>query len=217
MPEGGEVVDLLATVRRLKASSEPVPFEDFHRAFSGLKQNMTPHEMDEIVEFTSEQCARWTTQWSFSPAASPDRRAKEESDAWEHTFGACLDALAEQLPDVREPSNRRHNLTVLGGSLRRRVRETEGKPLARFVSVFQSKAGILANRLGLPGLGSRLYRAGLFPKGTVGRRGAREESRSTGLRRARPTQLERLVAIAKREDVFEDRVRKFDEVAGVLG
>ncbi|MEX0880894.1 MAG: hypothetical protein WEF99_15570 [Thermoanaerobaculia bacterium] len=66
--------------------------------------------------------------------------------------------------------DRRHNLAVLGGALHRRIKDNEGKPVQRLASVLLSTAGILANRVGMHRLGARLYAAGMFPRGTVGRR-----------------------------------------------
>ena len=58
-------------------------------------------QMDQIVNFASEQHGIWQTAYAFSPAHSPDVSAKNESKYWEELqkiWSALLVEQAQILP-----------------------------------------------------------------------------------------------------------------------
>jgi hypothetical protein len=76
----------------------------------------------------------------------------------------------KHVPDVREPIEEVHRLTVLKHSIARRAHYNRNKPLQRLVATVLSAAGIGLNKLGLKTIAQYLYEMSLYPKGTIGRR-----------------------------------------------
>jgi hypothetical protein len=168
----------LLAVRRLRASDKDVSSREFAKLRFPFPTNaLTGREWTEVVDFVSDQYARWSARFQFSRAAKPDFEAKKEMDAWEQFYTTFLDVLfeqvlPEQVPKLRELMNDVHVKFGVKHLIQRRVRDNEGKPFQRVVSLLFSRAGILANRVGVGPLGRRLYAVGLYPKGTVGRKGS---------------------------------------------
>jgi hypothetical protein len=163
---------LMARVRELSAADTWVP----HRELQGLFEQQVDHqglslaEWHEVVSFASDQCGRWQARWLFSPAATPDRAAKQEFDGWRLLYVACAEALLARVPEVRERLDRRHEMTALRHALGRRLQQTEGRTLHRIGSAVLSQAAGAVRRLGLRHLAGRLEAAALYPSGSVGRR-----------------------------------------------
>jgi hypothetical protein len=130
---------------------------------------MSVAQLDQIVNFASDQVGIWKAEYSFSPAYSPNAAAKAESERWEQLWGAWLDMLLGAVPDVAEQTHLRHRLVVAKHSLEKSLHHTDNKPLRRMFFGAVSKVAIGLGKLGVSGLAERLYAFSLYPKGSVGR------------------------------------------------
>ena len=168
--EGGDA-GLLASLRQLSVSNAAITHAEFQRMVDREDRELALTEWHEVVTFASDQCAQWQVRWLFSPVASPDTRAAEELDRWRRAYVGYVEPFVERAPNVREPLEREHRLRAAQRALGRRLEESKGRPLDRWLSALLSKAAILLGRAGMRGVAGRLYATALYPKGTVGRAG----------------------------------------------
>ena len=76
--------EILSHLQALATGKSAVPFEHFDRLRKRTSETtMTPSELNELVNFASDQVGMWQAEWFFSPANLPNTSAKAESEQWE--------------------------------------------------------------------------------------------------------------------------------------
>jgi len=162
------MTDLLQYLQS-QTSSSGVPIEEVSRLLDGMPDNISAKELNELVKFASNQVGIWEAEWLFSPSESPNLTAKKESEQWSKLWETWFETLSELIPDMREQSERLHNLSLLQHKLTKSVDYNKGRPLIKLISVSTAQIAITLNKLGIRGLAHHLYKLSLYPKGTVGR------------------------------------------------
>ena len=165
--------ELFTRLRDLSSSNSRLPHMEFQRLLEATpeaRELSLPH-WKEVVDFASDQCARWQAQWLFSAAASPDTTAAQEFEGWRQLYATCSAALVEHVPDIREQICHKHSLTALQHALQQQLEHTKGRPIRRLCSAILSGTAILLRRVGMCHFAERLYARALYPEGTVGRAG----------------------------------------------
>jgi hypothetical protein len=165
--------ELFTRLRDLSSSNSCLPHGEFQRLLDASPEGrkLPLPVWKEVVDFASDQCARWQAQWLFSPAASPDTTAAQEFESWRQLYATCSAALVERVPDVKEHLGRQHSLTALQHALQLQIEHTKGRPIRRLSSAILSRTAILLRRVGMSDFAERLYARALYPEGTVGRAG----------------------------------------------
>jgi hypothetical protein len=147
-----------------------VTIEKFRAFLKDTPENkMSIVQLNQIVNFASEQVGIWEAAYSFSPAHSPNIGAKNESEQWEDLWKAWSALLVEHAPDLADKLNRRHGLIVARHSVETSLQYKSGKPLQRITAAGLSRLAIGLGRLGIADIPERLYALSLYPKGSVGR------------------------------------------------
>jgi hypothetical protein len=167
--EVGGRAGLLESLRHWSASNSLIYQSDFQRLLDLMEEEIPLSEWREVVNFASDQCARWEAQWLLSPANSPNAQAAKEAEAWRQSYRVCADTLIRHVPDVRNHVDETHRLRGLGRIMERRLETAPGR-IDRSLAAFLSKVAIKLGRVGLRRASGYLYAAALFPKGTVGRK-----------------------------------------------
>jgi len=161
--------DLVSRLEALSTGGAGVTVDSFEVLLKNMPEKMSVSQLNQIINFASEQVGIWEAEYSFSPAYSPNAAAKAESERWEHLWGAWSEMFLKLTPDLTEQIHRRHGLIVAQHSVERSLHYTDNKPLRRMVFGAVSQVAIGLGRIGFSGLSQRLYAFSLYPKGSVGR------------------------------------------------
>jgi hypothetical protein len=161
--------DLTARLESLSDGTKGVTVDSLQSLLKTMPQNMSATELNQIMNFASDQVGIWEAEYSFSSVTSPRIDAKAESELWAELWAAWSDMLLELVPDIAEKIHRRHRLIVAQHSIKKSLHYMAKKPLRRIIAATASTLAIALGRLGMPKVPERLYAFGLYPKGSVGR------------------------------------------------
>jgi len=161
--------DLAGRLEALSVGATGVTVHSFEGLFKNMPEEMSVAQLNQIINFASDQVGIWEAAYSFSSAYSPNAAAKAESERWEQLWGAWLDMFLKLIPDVAEQAHRRHRLIVLQHSIEKGLHYTDNRPLRRMFIGAVSKVAIGLAKIGISDLSKRLYAFSLYPKGSVGR------------------------------------------------
>ena len=169
-PRGATNTTFEDRLEALTTQTAGVAIEKFRAFLKDTPENkISIEQLNQIVNFASEQVGIWEAAYSFSSAHSPNIGAKNESEQWEELWKAWSALLLEQVPDLSDKVNHRHRLIVAGRSVETSIQHKSGKPLQRIAAAVLSRLAIGLGRLGIAGIPERLYALSLYPKGSVGR------------------------------------------------
>jgi hypothetical protein len=164
--------EILSHLQALATGNSGVPFEQFDQLRKRTSEaTMTPSELNQLVNFASDQVGIWQSEWVFSSSDFPDTSAKAESEQWEKLWEVSSNMLIEQVPEIKEQNDQKHQLNILRCHMSQRLLYNNKKPFNKLISVCLSKISIALNNVGLKGIANHLYILALYPKGTVGRAG----------------------------------------------
>lgn len=161
--------DLAGGLEALSTGAAGVTVQSFEGLLKSMPEEMSVAQLNQILNFASDQVGIWKAEYLFSPAYSPDAAAKAESERWEQLRGALLDSLLELVPDVEELTHSKHRLSDAQHIMDKSLHRMDNKPLLRMFFGAVSTVAIGLNRLGFSGLAMQLYASSLYPKGSVGR------------------------------------------------
>ncbi|MEQ1896775.1 MAG: hypothetical protein ABL971_05230 [Vicinamibacterales bacterium] len=155
----------MARVRELSAASQAFPHQEFQLLLEG-SPNVSLMDLNRVVQFASDQCGQWLVLWYFSAAAAPDLAAEAEYNGWFQIYSRQLDVIVGHVPAVRESLTRHHDLCALQFAIQRRL--NDAGTLERLWVALASHTAFALQKLGLKGIGARLYSTAFYPRGTVG-------------------------------------------------
>jgi hypothetical protein len=151
-------------------SDEPLRCRPFIERLRASADVMTVYETYELVNLAADHFGRWLVEYDFSLVSSPNRDAEAEADAWLCLWSATVDALCEQVPELRRPDLvRQRDLAAVQQALKKHLTLCRQRPLVAAWSSAASRLGIACTWLHLPTLGRTLYRVAVYPPHTVGR------------------------------------------------
>ena len=131
--------------------------------------SFSPSQVNNIMEFISDQIGYWRSKWEFSPLGTPNETAQSESEGWDllwEAFAPILDNIASDLSDLML---RRHNAILGQHTIGCSIEFNRSKPFRRLVSKCMASTAIFLNKIGYSEIASNLYIAALYPRGSVGR------------------------------------------------
>jgi hypothetical protein len=135
-------------------------------------ENFAASEWQSVVEFSIGQLAVWRAQWLFSSAGAPNAMARDQSARWDATTDVFISSLAQQIPAVGEPLQRKKNLLVVEYLIRQKLQRDGNGAVPRFKSWALSTLARIMYRIGFSSIAQGLQTRALFPPGTMGRIGA---------------------------------------------
>ncbi len=162
---------LLERTAAIAASGKGVSSEEFLALMRQAPESITPSDMNKVVKMASEQVGYWEAEYMFSRADTPNAAAAAESAGWKNTWSACAETLINLAPELRDKLDEQQRMVALHYHLSRRVEYNSTRPFARVASYVFSYASFALKRIGLRSLAQAIYARGLYPAGTVGRRG----------------------------------------------
>ena len=109
--------DLASRLDTLSAKTGAVTVERFRVFLKDMPEKMSIVQLNQILNFASEQVGVWEAAFSFSPAHSPNLNAKAESEQWEQLWNAWSNMLLELAPEITDEVHRRHRLIVVKHSV----------------------------------------------------------------------------------------------------
>ena len=162
--------ELLSHLKALATKESGVTFEHFEQLRKETSERkMTPAQFHEFINFVSDQVGIWQAKWFFSSNNSPNTAAKTESEQWDQLWGVCSNILLEQIPDLREQIDRRHQLNVLRHHMAQRLAYNNRKPFKKLITAGLSRMARTLNTVGVRRIANHISMLALYPKGTVGR------------------------------------------------
>jgi hypothetical protein len=167
--QSGSDNDLATRLESLSNETRGVTVDRFHALLKTMPEKMSPAELNQIINFASDQVGIWEAEYSFSPITSPHITAKAESELWAELWEAWSDMLLNLVPDVADKIHRKHRLIIARHSVEKSLHYTADKPVRRIISTTASKVAIILGRLGAGNVAEQLYAFSLYPKGSVGR------------------------------------------------
>ena len=139
------------------------------KSIKNRTEDVSLHEVKELVNFCADQIGYWRTEYFFSSANAPNHDAEKEMSGWEKLWENWLEMLSEKVPDVTEQLMQIKTQISMRHTLERKLEYNKNGILRQPISTFLSNIAIFLNKIGLKGIAVSLYTTILYPKGSVGR------------------------------------------------
>lgn len=136
---------------------------------SDKKEELSMHDINELIKFSTEQIGYWNAEWSFSSATSPNHDAKKQRDGWENIWGNWVGILTKEIPEAMASMVQLKDHAYMLHTVKRNLEYNKRGIFSQSLSSILSKIAITLNKIGLKGVAASLYNIALYPKGTVGR------------------------------------------------
>jgi len=163
---------IIEILKKFQNDVEGIRFETFVNEMSLIrdkKEELSIHDVKELIKFSTEQIGYWNAEWSFSSATEPNHDAKAQRDGWENIWDNWVEILTMEIPEAMELMVQLRNRAYMLHTVKRNLEYNNRGVLNQLYTNFLSNVAITLNRIGFKSIATSLYNIALYPKGTVGR------------------------------------------------